>query len=252
MDLSGKKGLIVGVANRHSIAYGCAQVLNALGAEFYLSYLNEKAKPYVEPLAEELGAKLVALDVSSQQQMDSVFNELKSEWGEIDFVIHSVAWSPLDELHGRLVDTSAEGFAKAMDISCHSFIRMAKCSEPLMSNGGTLLTMSYYGSEKVVHNYDMMGPIKAALESSVRYLAAELGSKSIRVHGISPGPMLTRAASGITEFDQLMDSAIQQSPLHQLGTPEDVGNLAAFLISDYAKKLTGSIEYVDAGHHIMA
>jgi len=252
MDLTGKKGLIVGIANSHSIAYGCASVLHKAGAELCVSYLNEKSRPYVAPLAEELNATMVPLDVSEPGQMEAVFETLAEQWGELDFVIHAVAWSPLDELHGRLVDTSSEGFSKAMDISCHSFIRMAKCAEPLMKNGGTLLTMSYYGSEKVVDHYDMMGPIKAALESSVRYLAFELGSKNIRVHSISPGPMPTRAASGIEKFDQLMEDAVQRSPLHQLGRPEDVGNMAAFLVSDMAARLTGSVEFVDAGHHIVA
>jgi len=252
MDLTGKKGLIVGIANSHSIAYGCASVLRKAGAELCVSYLNEKSRPYVAPLAEELNATMVPLDVAEPGQMEAVFETLAEQWGELDFVVHAVAWSPLDELHGRLVDTSSEGFSKAMDISCHSFIRMAKCAEPLMKNGGTLLTMSYYGSEKVVDHYDMMGPIKAALESSVRYLAFELGSKNIRVHSISPGPMPTRAASGIEKFDQLMDDAVQRSPLHQLGRPEDVGNMAAFLVSDMAARLTGSVEFVDAGHHIVA
>jgi len=252
MDLTGKRGLVVGIANEHSIAYGCASVLHKAGADLCVTYLNEKAKPYVEPLATQMDAMMLPLDVSKEGQMESVFSTLEQEWGKIDFVIHAIAWSPLDELHGRLIDTSAAGFTRAIDISCHSFIRMAKCAEPLMTDGGTLLTMSYYGSSKVVDHYGMMGPIKAALESCVRYLAFELGEKNIRVHSLSPGPMPTRAASGIDKFDELMQDAVERSPLHQLGRPEDVGNMAAFLISDMASRLTGSVEFVDAGHHIVA
>lgn len=253
-SLKGKRGLVLGIANRHSIAYGCAQVLSQLGAELCVTYLNEKAKPYVEPLLDGLNTSMfLPCDVSKDGELDAVFHALKSEWGSIDFVIHSIAWSPLDELHGRLVDSSAQGFTQAMDISCHSFIRAARLAEPLMkAKGGTLITMTYYGSEKVVDHYGMMGPVKAALESSVRYLASELGSHGIRVHSVSPGPMPTRAASGIAEFDSLMSDAVNRSPLHRLGSPEDVGKLTAFLVSDWASSQTGSQLYVDAGHHIMA
>lgn len=253
MSLEGRKGLVVGVANDKSIAYGCAKALRELGADLCVTYMNEKSLQYMGPLADKLGAELILpLDVSSAAEMDTLFETLERTWGKLDFVIHSVAWSPLEELHGRLADSSSEGFCKAMDISCHSFIRMAKKAEALMTEGGTLITMSYYGSEKVVDHYNMMGPIKAALESSTRYLAAELGERNIRVHSISPGPMPTRAASGIQQFDQLMDDAIARSPLHKLGTPEDVGNLAAFLVSDMGERLTGNVIYVDAGHHVMA
>jgi enoyl-[acyl-carrier protein] reductase I len=255
LNLQGKRGLILGIANSHSIAYGCAKVAAELGAELCLTYLNEKSKPYVNPLAEELNASLfLPCDVSKEGELEATFEAIKQKWGAIDFVIHSIAWSPLEELHGRLVDTSRDGFTQAMDISCHSFIRAAKLAEPLFeaAGGGTLLTMSYYGSEKVVPHYDMMGPIKAALEASVRYLASELGEKKIRVHSISPGPMPTRAASGLSEFDLLMKDAIQNAPLHHLATPEDIGNMAAFYISDLAKSQTGSNTYIDAGHHIMA
>lgn len=253
MSLEGRKGLVVGIANDKSIAYGCAKALRELGADLCVTYMNEKSLQYMGPLADRLGAELILpLDVSSAAEMDALFETLENTWGKLDFVIHSVAWSPLEELHGRLTDSSSEGFCKAMDISCHSFIRMAKKAEALMTDGGTLITMSYYGSEKVVDHYNMMGPIKAALESSTRYLAAELGERNIRVHSISPGPMPTRAASGIQQFDQLMDDAIARSPLHKLGTPEDVGNLAAFLVSDMGERLTGNVIYVDAGHHVMA
>lgn len=253
INLTGKRGVIFGVANSKSIAYGCAEVLSNLGAELCITYLNDKARPFVTPLADQLGSTMVLpCDVSNEGELKQVFNQLKQEWGNIDFVIHSIAWSPLEELHGKLVDSSAEGFCKAMDISCHSFIRMAHYARELMPDGGSLLTMSYHGSERVVEHYNMMGPIKAALESSVRYLAAELGEEQIRVHSLSPGPMPTRAASGIDAFDELMGDAIQRSPLHRLGSPSDVGKLAAFLISEHSSALTGSRIYVDAGHHLMA
>lgn len=253
-SIAGKRGIILGIANRHSIAFGCAKVLHELGAELCITYLNEKSKPYVQPLADVLSPALfLPCDVSNPGELEAVFEAAEKEWGTIDFVIHSIAWSPLAELQGRLVDTSGDGFSKAVDISCHSFIRSAKQAERLMKErGGTLITMSYYGADKVVAHYDMMGPIKAALESSVRYLAAELGESKIRVHSISPGPMPTRAASGLAEFTLLMDAAIEHSPLHQLATPDDVGHMVAFLISDWAKAQTGSLIYVDAGHHIMA
>lgn len=254
LTLSGKRGVILGVANSHSIAFGCAKALADLGAELCITYVNEKSKPFVEPLLPELNAPLcLPCDVSVPGAIEALFAQLEAEWGSLDFVIHSIAWSPLAELQGRLVDTSAEGFSRAIDISCHSFIRVASAAEKLMeANGGTLITMSYYGSEKVVDHYAMMGPIKAALESSVRYLAAELGEKNIRVHTVSPGPMPTRAASGISHFDELMDDAVRRSPLHRLGTPDDVGKLVAFLVSDWATGHTGSQMFVDAGHHIMA
>jgi len=253
IDLKGKKGLILGVANRHSIAYGCARQLREAGAELCLSYLNEKAKPFVSPLAEELDACLAPCDVSAEGELENVFSQLEERWGSIDFVIHSIAWSPLEELHGRLLDSSSAGFSKAMDISCHSFIRTAKCAEKLMAEkGGVLITMSYYGSDKVVDHYNLMGPVKAALDSSVRYLAAELGEKKIRVYSLSPGPMKTRAASGIADFEKLMEHAAERSPLNRQATPDEVGNLAAFLVSDLASGMTGDRIFVDAGENIVA
>ncbi len=253
IDLTGKRGVIFGIANRHSIAYGCAEVLASLGAELCITYLNEKARPFVEPLAQQLGASLLLpCNVAEPGQLEDIFAQLEAEWGKVDFVIHSIAWSPLDELHGQLVDSSAEGFGQAMDISCHSFIRMARLSRDLMPSGGTLLTMSYHGAERVVEHYNLMGPVKAALESSVRYLASELGPLGIRVHSLSPGPMPTRAASGINAFDTLMEDAVSRSPLHRLGTPDDVGRMAAFLISEHASALTGNRIHIDAGHHLMA
>ncbi|UTW12584.1 enoyl-ACP reductase FabI [Marinobacterium rhizophilum] len=252
IDLNGKRGIVLGLANAQSIAFGCAQALREAGAQLCISYQNDKARPHVAPLAQELGASIFqACDVSHPEELEQLFDAAHKRWGSIDFVVHSIAWSPLDELHGRLLDSSPQGFARAMDISCHSFIRAARLAEALMPAGGTLLSMSYYGAEKVVDHYNMMGPIKAALESSVRYLAAELGGMNIRVHALSPGPMPTRAASGIAQFDSLMESTIARAPLHRLGTPQDVGAMAAFLVSDLAANLTGSTHYVDAGDHIM-
>lgn len=252
MDLSSKRGLIIGVANQSSIAFGCAQVLAEAGASLCVTYQNEKTLKYVQPLLERLDNPLSCqLDVCSPDDIAALVQQLEKEWGKLDFLIHSVAWSPLDELHGRVIDSSSEGFLKAMDVSCHSFIRMAKAVEPLMADGGTLITMSYYGSQKVIDHYNLMGPVKAALESSVRYMAAELGDKGIRVHTVSPGPMPTRAGSGIKDFDHLMDDAVEHSPLHTLANPTDVGNLVSFLVSDAAKHMTGHLLYVDAGEHIM-
>lgn len=251
-NLNGKKGLVVGIANNKSIAYGCAKAFTMCGAELAVTYLNEKAEPHVRPLADLLSASLVLpLDVEDESQMDAVFAAIEEKWGKLDFVLHSIAYAPKDDLHGRVVDCSQEGFLRAMDISCHSFVRMAKRAEPLMKNGGCLLTMSYLGAKEVVANYGIMGPVKAALESASRYLASELGPKGIRVHAVSPGPLATRAASGIPQFDQLMQQAIEQSPLHTLVSIDDIGALAAFLASDVARTLTGGTIYVDGGYHIV-
>ena len=252
MRLKGKKGLVVGIANDDSIAYGCAKAFRDEGAELAITYLNAKAEPHVRPLAESLGSPvIVPCDVREPGQLESVFAAIAETWGELDFVLHSIAFAPKDDLHGRLVDCSQEGFALAMDVSCHSFIRMARLAEPLMKNGGCLQTVSFLGSDRVVRHYNMMGPVKAALESSVRYLAAELGEKGIRVHALSPGPLKTRAASGIGHFDALLDNARERAPERLLASIEDVGNVAAFLASDAAKALTGNVEYIDGGYHIM-
>jgi enoyl-[acyl-carrier protein] reductase I len=251
--LQGKKGLIVGIANEHSIAYGCAQAFREAGAELAITYLNEKAEPFVRPLAERLGSPVVVpCDVRAPGQLEAAFARVGDAWGRLDFVLHSIAYAPKEDLHSRITDCSQAGFALAMDVSCHSFIRMARLAEPLMTAGGCLLTVTFYGSEKVVEEYNLMGPVKAALEASVRYMAAELGSKRIRVHAISPGPLKTRAASGIARFDELLERAQARTPEHRLVSIEDVGNLAAFLVSDAAAALTGNVEYVDAGYHIVA
>ncbi|MGA3301721.1 MAG: enoyl-ACP reductase FabI [Methylovirgula sp.] len=252
MDLSGKKGVVIGIANEHSIAYGCASAFRAAGAELAISYLNAKAEPFVRPLAEALKAPLILpCDVRINGQLEAFFKKVQEEWGKIDFLLHSIAFAPKEDLHARVIDCSQAGFAMAMDISCHSFIRMAKLAEPLMTNAGCLLTVTFYGSEKVVGDYNLMGPVKAALESSVRYMAAELGDKRIRVHAISPGPLKTRAASGIDRFDELLERARQRTPEHRLVAIEDIGNLATFLVSDAAATMTGNIEFIDAGNHIL-
>lgn len=251
--LKGKRGLVVGVANGDSIAFGCAAKLRAFGADIALTYLNEKAKPHVAPLAQQIDAGLLLpLDVSQAGQMQAVFEEIRQTWGSIDFVIHSIAFAPRDDLHGRIVDCSQTGFLQAMQVSCHSFIEMAHHAEPLMNPGGALITMSYYGADKVVNNYNLMGPVKAALESSVRYLAKELGEKDIRVFAVSPGPLRTRAASGIAHFDELIDMAVTRAPGRRLVDIAEVGRAVAFLVGGGASGMTGDVVYVDAGLHIMA
>ena len=250
--LHGKKGLVIGIANDESIAYGCAVRFKTLGADQAITYQTEKARKFVEPLAKELDTDIfMPLDVQKPEQMDALFKAIRDKWGRLDFLVHSIAYMPKEHLQGRVVDCSLEGFLMAMDISCHSFIRMAKLAEPLMSSGGCLLAMSYYGANQVVKNYNAMGPVKAALESCVRYLAAELGPKRIRVHALSPGPLKTRAASGIGHFDELLEQAERKSPQHRLVTVDDVGAIAGFLVSDHADALTGNVTFVDAGYHII-
>ena len=250
--LEGKRGLIVGIANESSIAWGCAKAFCALGAELAVTYLNEKAKRYVEPLAREAEvALLMPLDVQAPGQMEAVFERIQREWGRLDFVIHSIAFSPKNTLQGRVTDAPRDGFLTTMDISCWSFIRMAHLAEPLMKNGGTLFTMTYYGSQMVIENYNIMGVAKAALECAVRYIAAELGPKGIRVHAISPGPLATRAASGIPEFDELLEKAKSKAPARSLVSIDDVGVAVAFLAHDAARLITGETLYIDGGYHII-
>ncbi len=250
--LEGKKGLIVGIANENSIAWGCARAFRALGAELAVTYLNDKAKKYVEPLARALEAPIVMpLDVNVPGEMEAVFERIAKDWGKLDFLVHSIAFSPKEALQGRVVDVSRDGFLKTMEVSCWTFIRMAHLAEPLMRKGGTLFTMTYYGSQMVVKNYNIMGVAKAALESAVRYIAAELGPKGIRVHAISPGPLATRAASGIPEFDALLDKAKAKAPARSLVSIDDVGAATAFLAHDAARLITGETLYIDGGYHIM-
>jgi len=251
--LRGRRGLIVGVANEHSIAFGCAAKLRGFGAEVALTYLNAKAKPYVEPLAKQIGASmLLPLDVAEESAVASMFEQIKAQWGYLDFIIHSIAFVPKDDLHGRIVDCSREGFLQAMQISCHSFVELAHHAEPLMRPGGALVTMSYYSADKVVQNYNMMGPVKAALESTVRYMAHELGQSKIRVYAVSPGPLKTRAASGIDHFDELVRMAVERTPEHRLVDIAEVGRVVAFLVGGAASGMTGDVIYVDAGLHHMA
>ena len=248
----GKKGLIVGIANKDSIAFGCGRVLSNLGAEVAVTYLNEKAEKWVRPLAEEIDSSIVLpLDVEIPGQLDAVFETITQKWGRLDFLIHSIAFAPRDDLHGRVLDVTRAGFEQAMRVSCYSLIEMVRAAEPLMTQGGVILTMSYYGAEKVLDNYNIMGPVKAALESTTRYLAHELGPVGIRLHALSPGPLKTRAASGIQGFDDLLSRAIAHSPQGRVVTIEEVGRVAAFLISDAATGMTGNTIYVDAGYHIM-
>lgn len=250
--LAGIKGLIIGIANTDSIAWGCARVMHEQGAQLAVTYLNDKAEPHVLPLAEQLQCPIIApCDVEQPGQLDAVFKQIAAQWGQLDFVLHSIAYAPKEVLCGRVTDASAAGFARAMDVSVHSFIRMAKLAEPLMASGGCLLTVSYHGAREVVPQYGVMGPVKAALEAVVRYLAVELGSKGIRVHALSPGPLKTRAASGIPEFDVLLELAAKKAPLHHLVGIEDVGRVAALLVSNGARSLTGNIIYVDAGCHLV-
>jgi enoyl-[acyl-carrier protein] reductase I len=250
--LKGKKALVTGIANDQSIAYGCAKAFRAFGADLAITYLNDKAKPYVEPLAKELEASLfMPLNLQVEGQLEGAFQTIEKEWGKLDICLHSIAFAPKEDLQGRVVDCSKSGFLLAMEISCWSFIRMAKLAEPLMKDGGTLSTMTYYGSQMVVENYNMMGPVKAALESATRYLAAELGPKGIRVHAISPGPLKTRAASGITDFDELISKAQAKAPARSLVSIEDVGVAVAFLSMNGAKLITGETLYIDGGYHII-
>ncbi len=249
--LAGKKGLVVGIANDASIAWGCAKAFRNHGAELAVTYLNEKAKTYIAPLAEELQAPIcMKLDVTQAQEQEDLFAAIVKKWGRLDFLLHSIAFAPKADLQGRVTDSSCAGFLQAMDISCHSLMRLAKSAEPLMKEGGSILTMSYYGAEKVVTHYNLMGPVKAALETSVKYLSAELGEKRIRVNALSTGPVKTRAASGLTDFDKLMAESAEKAPLHQLVTLEQIGEMAAFLASDNAQQVTGQTIYVDAGYNV--
>jgi enoyl-[acyl-carrier protein] reductase I len=251
--LDGNKALVVGVANEYSIAYGCARAFRELGAELAITYLNDKARPHVEPLAEGLQAPLfLPLDVAVPGELEAVFDAIGRQWGKLDILVHSIAFAPKADLQGGLLQCSAEGFAKAMDVSCHSFVRMARLAAPLMKDGGTMFAMSYHGANKVVPTYSVMGPVKAALEACCRYLAYELGPKGIRVHAISPGPLKTRAASGLKDFDLLLNEAAQRAPIGELVDIMDVGFTCAYLATPYARRLSGETLYVDGGVNIMA
>jgi enoyl-[acyl-carrier protein] reductase I len=258
MDLSSlallkhKKALVTGIANDQSIAWGCAKAFHAFGAEVAVTYLNDKSKPHVEPLAREIKAPIfMPLDLQRDGQLEAVFEKIGAVWGNLDLCLHSIAFAPKADLQGRVVDCSKEGFLKAMEISCWSFIRMARLAEPLIKKGGVLYTMTYYGSQRVVEHYNIMGPVKAALEAATRYLAAELGPSGIRVHAISPGPLKTRAASGITDFDELLHKAQSKAPSRSLVSIDDVGVAVAFLGTNAAKLITGETLYIDGGYHVI-
>jgi len=251
--LAGQKALVIGVANEDSIAYGCAKAFRTTGAELAISWLNEKARSHVEPLARELEASIVGeVDVAVPGQLEAMFDQIRSKWGRLDILVHSIAFAPKADLQGGILNCSAEGFAKAMDISCHSFVRMAKLAAPLMTDGGTMFAMSYFGATRVVPNYNVMGPVKAALEAVCRYLAYELGPQGIRVHAISPGPLKTRAASGLKDFELLLNEAEQRAPLGELVDIMDVGFACAYLATPLAKRITGGTVYVDGGVNLMA
>lgn len=251
--LHGKKGLVIGIANEDSIAWGCAQTFYEAAAELAITYLNEKAEPFVRPLAEKIKAHLILpLDVQDKEQMEALFEQIKQKWGKLDFLLHAIAFAPKVDLQGKVLDCSREGFLTAMDVSCYSFIHLARLAEPLMTNGGALLTTTYLGGEKVVEHYGIMGPVKAALDGVVKYLAAEMGAKNIRVNALSPGPIATRAASGILDFEALLQLAREKSPEHENVCIRSVGAYARFLVSDEANLVTGSTVYIDAGFNIMA
>lgn len=252
MPLSGRVGVVLGLANEHSIAYGCARALREAGADVAVTYRNARAEAHARPLAERLGCALVMpCDVEQPDALEAVFGAMRARWGRLDFAVHCIGAAPQADLQGRVTDCSREGFVRAMDVSVHSFIRLARLAEPLMERGGCLLTMSYIGAEEVVPQYHVMGPVKAALESAARYLAAELGPKGIRVHPLSSGPLPTRAGHGLAGFDELLAEAAAKAPLRRLVTIEDIGALTAFLVSDAARSITGCTVYVDAGYHIV-
>jgi enoyl-[acyl-carrier protein] reductase I len=251
--LAGRKALVVGIANDQSIAYGCAKAFRAAGADLAITWLNEKARPHVMPLAAALEAEITAaLDVSKPGELEALFETIQKTWGRLDLLVHSIAFAPKADLQGGLLNCSTEGFATAMDISCHSFVRMAKLAAPLMTDGGVMFAMSYNGATRVVPNYNVMGPVKAALEAVCRYLAYELGPSGIRVHAISPGPLKTRAASGIKDFELLLNEAAHKAPLGELIDIMDVGWTCAYLATPFARRVTGGTVYVDGGANIVA
>ncbi|MGA1063549.1 MAG: enoyl-ACP reductase FabI [Burkholderiaceae bacterium] len=251
-DLTGLRGLVLGVANEHSIAAAAVRGLHAQGARLLATCLNEKAKAFASPVTEPLGVPLLTCNVAEDGSLEAAVAQAVGQLGGLDFVVHSIAWAPLEDLHGRVTDSSREGFEKAMSISCHSFAELGRLVAPHMSNGGSLITMTYHGADEVVPNYGLMGPVKAALESMVRYMAFELGAQGIRVHAISPGPVPTRAASGLQDFDRLMAEAAKKSPLGRLVCLEEISALTTFLCSPASSGMTGQTIYVDAGYNMMA
>ncbi|HEX4304058.1 MAG TPA: enoyl-ACP reductase FabI [Rhizomicrobium sp.] len=250
--MKGKRGLIMGVANNRSIAWGVAEALHKAGAELAFSYQGDVFKKRVVPLVEPLKpAALIDCDVSNQGSIDAAFDQLKAVWPSLDFVVHAIGFSDKDQLDGRYVDTTPENFRMTMDISCYSFTAVAQRAEKMMTNGGSMVTLTYYGSEKVMPHYNVMGVAKAALEASVRYMAEDLGKKQIRVNSISAGPIKTLAASGIGDFRYILKWNEYNSPLRRNVTIEEVGNSALYLLSDMGKAVTGECLHVDAGYHVV-
>ena len=248
--MRGKRGLIMGVANNRSIAWGIAKACADAGAELALTYQGEALKKRVEPLAADLGAIVAGhCDVTEPDTIDAVFSKLESEWGKLDFVVHAIAFSDKDELTGRYVDTSRDNFARTMDISVYSLTSVAKRAEPLLKDGGSILTLTYYGAEKVMPHYNVMGVAKAALEASVRYLAVDLGGAGIRVNALSAGPIKTLAASGIGDFRYILKWNEYNSPLKRTVTIQEVGDSAMYLLSDLSRGVTGEVHHVDSGYH---
>jgi len=250
--MAGKRGLILGVANNRSIAWGIAKACADHGAELALTYQGDAFRKRVEPLAAELGAHVAGhCDVTDTASLDAVFAFVADKWGKLDFVVHAIAFSDKDELDGRYVETTRDNFLRTMDISVYSFTTVAKRAEPLMTDGGSLLTLTYYGAEKVMPHYNVMGVAKAALEASVRYLAVDLGGKKIRVNAISAGPIKTLAASGIGDFRYILRWNEYNSPLKRTVTPEEVGDSALYLLSDLSRGVTGEVHHVDSGYHVV-
>jgi len=249
--MAGKRGLVMGVANNRSIAWGIAKACASQGAELALTYQGEALKKRVEPLAAELGSALVVpCDVNDANSMDEVFSTIEKEWGKLDFLVHAIAFSDKAELDGRYVDTTESNFTQTMLVSCYSLTALAKRAEKLMSDGGSIITLTYYGAEKVMPHYNVMGVAKAALEASVRYLAADLGKSSIRVNAISAGPIKTLAASGISDFRYILKWNEYNSPLRRTVTIDEVGGAGVYLLSDLSRGVTGEVHHVDAGYHV--
>jgi len=251
--LAGKKALILGLANDRSIAWGIAQALHEQGAVLAFNFLGEALEKRVRPLAESVNAEIIGqCDVSSDEQIAEFFKTIEAKWGTFDILVHSVAFANKDDLQGRFVDTPRAGFKLALDVSAYSLVAVSREAEKLMPNGGTVLTLTYYGAEKVIPGYNVMGVAKAALETTVKYLAADLGPKKIRVHAISAGPIKTLAAAGaIPNFRDFLTTVAEKAPMRENVSPEDVGALAAFLCQDSARHMTGSVIHVDSGYNIM-
>lgn len=250
--MAGKRGLIMGVANDRSIAWGIARSLAEQGAELAFTYQGDALKKRIDPLAASIGSSLVIpCDVSKENGVEEAFSELQKHWDSLDFVVHAIGFSDKDELKGKYIQTSRRNFLNSMDISCYSFTEVARHAAPMMTNGGSLLTLSYYGAEKVMPHYNVMGLVKAALEASVRYLAVDLGGDNIRVNGISAGPIKTLAASGIGDFRYILKWNQYNSPLKRNTSLEDVGGSALYLLSDLSSGVTGEILHVDSGYHVV-